>query len=401
MLTRRNVDHIQHSSPDSLTRSLPLGLARWLVALIAVGMIFLAPSVAHGDAGCLDGPQSTGAIYRICMPTSWNGDLVVFAHGYVDPQEPVAIPEGQLTLPDGTSLPDIVNWLGYAFATTSYRDNGLIVPLGVEDLVNLVGVFESQQGSADKVYLVGASEGGIITALSVEQHPSVFDGGVAACGPVGDFRKQIDYFGDFRVIFDYFFPGVLPGDTPAIPQEVIDNWDSVYEPAIIDAITTDHDATRQLINVTRAPIDPNDLYSIIETVTGLLWYNVHSTNDGIAKLGGQPFDNGSRIYFGSDNDLLLNVGVKRFHADPAALAEIEANYQTSGSLDVPLVTLHTSGDPIVPQWHEPIYTFKTLFAGDLFMHIDIPINRYGHCNFEVVETLLAFLVLGILDFLHS
>ena len=30
------------------------------------------------------------------------------------------------------------------------------------------------------------------------------------CGPVGDFQKQIDYLGDFRVLFDYYFPNIMP-----------------------------------------------------------------------------------------------------------------------------------------------------------------------------------------------
>ena len=40
------------------------------------------------------------------------------------------------------------------------------------------------------------------------------------------------------------------------------------------------------------------------------WYNVFATNDGIEKLGGQPFDNGWRWYTGSSDDLRLNIGVK-------------------------------------------------------------------------------------------
>jgi pimeloyl-ACP methyl ester carboxylesterase len=371
------------------------------VVLVAIGTAFLAPSAGAAAPGCEDGPQPTGAVYRICMPDSWNGDLVLWAHGYVDPQEPVEIPEGQLTLPDGASLPDIVNGLDYAFATTSYRDNGLVVPLAVNDLLDLVSIFEDRHGTPNRTFIIGASEGGLITTLSLEKHPDVFDGGIAACGPVGDFPTQVNHFGDFRVIFDYFYPGILPGDTASVPQEVIDNWDSVYEPAIISAIQSDPNAIRQLLTVTRAPFDPGDLNTVIETVRGLLWYNVHATNDGIAKLGGQPFDNRTKIYRGSDNDFLLNWGVKRFSADPAALAEITANYQTSGKLDVPLITLHTKGDPIVPYVHEGLYTWKTIAAGKWLMHINVPIDRYGHCQFQAEEALASFFLLQILVTLHG
>lgn len=372
-----------------------------IIGVIIAALAVLSPPIASGQEGCVDGPQSTGAIYRICMPDSWNGDLVLWAHGYVDPQEPVAIPEGQLTLPDGTSLPDIVNGLNYAFATTSYRDNGLVVPLAVDDLIDLVNVFETQEGAPGKVFVIGASEGGLITTLAVEDHPDVFDGGIAACGPVGNFNTQVSHFGDFRVLFDYFFPGILPGDGPDIPQEVIDNWDSVYEPAIVSAIQSNSSAIRQLMAVSKAPFDPTNLTSVIETVRGLLWYNVHATNDAIAKLGGNPFENSTKVYRGSNNDYLLNWNVKRFSADPQALAEIAASYQTSGNLEVPLVTLHTRGDPIVPYVHEDLYTAKTISAGDWFMHLNVPIDRYGHCEFQAQEALFSFFLLQVLVTIHS
>lgn len=49
---------------------------------------------------CEDGDQPGGARYRICLPTVfWNGDLVVYAHGYVSPNAPVSLPEDQLTMP--------------------------------------------------------------------------------------------------------------------------------------------------------------------------------------------------------------------------------------------------------------------------------------------------------------
>jgi pimeloyl-ACP methyl ester carboxylesterase len=375
---------------------LRLNRAGWVIAVIALALLFLSPQTASA-ATCQDGLQATGAVYRICMPPAWNGNLVVWAHGYVDPQEPVGIPEGQLTLPDGTSLPDIVTELDFAFATTSYRDNGLVVPFGVADIVDLVGLFSAIHGSPNTTYLIGASEGGLITALAVEQRPDIFDGGIAACGPVADFRSQVDHFGDFRVLFDYFFPGILPAGGPEVPQEVIDSWDTVFEPAIVAAIQSDSSAIQQLMAVSGAPFDPTDLTTVVETVRGLLWYNVHSTNDGIAKLGGNPYDNSSRIYHGSNNDWLLNWGVQRFQADPAALAEIEANYQTSGALTVPLITLHTTGDPIVPYWHEIGYEWKTQAAGSSFLHVNIPIERYGHCNFEADEALYSLFILLILD----
>ena len=368
------------------------------LTLVLVGLVgSQVPAFADpgGTSICdPDGVQSSGAIYRICMPDGpWNGDLVVYAHGYVSPLEPVGIPEDQLTLPDGTSLIDMITGMGYAFATTSYATNGLAVVDGVQDVTELVSIFRATKGEPEHVYLTGPSEGGLITILGIEQHPDVFDGALSTCGPIGNFQKQTDYLGDFRVVFDYYFPGVLPPSPITIPDEVMTDWEDVYEPAIRAAIAQDPYATEQLLRVTRAAIDPMDPASVEKTVLGALWYNVFATNDAIDKLGGQPFGNQHKLYFGSDDDFALNLGVQRFQADPQAKATIQEDYQTSGDLQRPVVTMHTLLDPIVPYWHEPLYRQKVMGSGAAFQHINIPIPRYGHCNFEPEEVLAAFAIL--------
>jgi hypothetical protein len=199
------------------------------------------------------------------------------------------------------------------------------------------------------------------------------------------------------VIFDYFFPDVIPGSPVDIPPGVVDNWDSLYEHLVRAALRDDPHAADQLLAVTRFPQHPLDREATVEAVVDALWYNVFSTNDGVAKLGGQPFDNLRRYYRGSDNDLRLNRLVERFAADPDALAEIEQSYQTSGDLTVPLVTLHTVWDPIVPYSHEPLYRHKVTGNGDGALHTDFLSLRYGHCNFSVAQTLaaLAWLVFQV------
>ena len=47
-----------------------------------------------------------------------------------------------------------------------------------------------------------------------------------------------------------------------------------------------------------------------------LWYNVFATNDAVSKLGGNPYGNRGRWYFGSSNDLRLNLLVRRFSGRP-------------------------------------------------------------------------------------
>ena len=246
-------------------------------------------------------------------------------------------------------------------------------------------------GGPDHVYLVGASEGGLVTTLAVEQSPDVFSGGVATCGPVGDFRKQVNYWGDFRVLFDFYFPGLMPGTVTSVPVVSQDQWDLAFAPTIAAALAAKPTLLDKILRVSRAPFDPAQPSTKVETALGILWYSAFATMDAQEKLGGQPFDNSRRLYTGSGNDFWLNLLVPRYHADPTALATIDVSYQTTGRLETPLVTMHTIGDPVVPYWHEPLYTLKALPSG--LLHTNLPVARYGHCAFKAEEALVA---LGLL-----
>jgi pimeloyl-ACP methyl ester carboxylesterase len=368
-----------------------------VVFLSALTLFAAAAFPACSQSNCTTGVRPNGATYLVCMPETScaNGNIVVFAHGFVAPGQPLTVPQSQLSV-GGVSLPATLNQLGYGFAASSYSKNGLAITQGVDDTRDLVQNVLQPQFSPRRTYLIGVSEGGLVTALSAEQLPNLYNSAGAACGPIGSFQNQINYLGDFRVVFDYFFPGLLPGSAVSIPQELITDWNSVYVPRILGALTANPSATAQLLSVTNAPVT-SDPATIGATVLELLSYNVIATNDAVATLGGQPFDNHNRIYLGSRNDLLLNLKVKRFTASPSAAAAIAAHYETSGRLMMPLVTIHTTGDPLIPYSQEALYTLKTLAAGSFFQRTNIPVTTYGHCSFTSGEVLAAFAIMVLRD----
>jgi pimeloyl-ACP methyl ester carboxylesterase len=374
--------------------------------VLLAAMLFLLLGAPSAGAQCLqsectDEIKADGTIYRVCVPEAGcrNGGLVVFAHGYVGPDEPLQVPE--YVLGDQT-LPELVNQLGFLYATSSFPKNGLAIQEAIPDLEELATDVVDTYGLWGPVILAGASEGGAITALAVERS-DVFWGGLALCGPVGSFQEQINHYGHFRVVFDYFFPGILPGSAidpdpeglvgPPYPP-VRQFWDTWYVPRIGLALQANPAATAQLLKVTGIKTDPADpVTSIGEAVVGNLWYNVFATYDAVDTLGGQPFDNRWKWYRGSSNDFRLNLRVPRYRADYVARLEIAANYETSGQIDVPVVTAHTTGDPIVPYWHEPLYHLKTWRAGNGRLHTNLPVFRYGHCEFTANEAVAAFAIL--------
>ncbi len=364
-----------------------------LIMLLAIGTLPALAAVAVEQG--VD--RATGAFYRIYLPKgdAWNGDLVLYAPGYTPVTHPLAIPDDQLVLDDGNDITSAMNKMGYAFAVTSYRSNGLAVVGGVDDICSLAKLFTIRHGKPLHTYLLGVSEGGLIAVLALEGHPEFFNGGgMVVSAPIGSFTRQANYWYDFRVVFDYFFPGVIPGTAVKIPQEVIDHWDSVYMPRIINALISSPLATQQLLAVTGAPFDSRDLKTAGKTILGLLWYNAFATNDAYSRLGGQAFDNTQRVYHGSWDDTRLNAHIARYSADAGAQKEIAAHYETTGKLHVPLMMLYTAEDPIVPSWNEMLYQEKVskLGAGHLLM--SDPVSRYGHASVNMSEVLWSFLKLA-------
>jgi hypothetical protein len=239
---------------------------------------------------------------------------------------------------------------------------------------------------------VGASEGGVVTALSVERYPKDYAGGLSLCGPIGDFRSQIDYWEDFRVLFDVFYPGTLPESAISIPDEVINNWDvpvTGYKDQIAYRLsTTDPLITAQFLATARAPYDPAVPATAVLTTQDILWYNVFATNDGQEQLKGNPYGNLDRNYPGAVYGAAVNDKVARFAADQSAIAHLR-RYNTTGELNVPLVTMHTTGDPVVPYWHEALYADKVPLESKPML-AQIEVTRYGHCAFYPEEIAAAF-----------
>ncbi len=370
---------------------------------------------------CQLGSDPNGSQTLICVPdVGWlqlQATVIIFAHGYVNPYFPAkTIPWDQMTLTDPVSgartfLPTLVTNMGYYFATTSYRANGLVVQDAIQDLLAVRSMaLPKMRALVKTVVLAGVSEGGLITALSIERYSSSYYGGLALCGPYGDFQKQVNYWGDFRTLYDAYFPfragspPGLPPDAVNIPTDLVKNWygdgGTVYNPAYRNAaagefMNSDNiGLTAELLENASTPVESlTNPLTIQDTVLGLLDYNIYATENGKQLLGGNPFDNRRTDYpdsilLGKDLDQL----VTRYTAGRKVATNI-AKYQTTGNLGSPLVVMHTSGDPIVPAWHVADYQAKVAAQGRLNNFSAIPVTRYGHCAFTESEIMAGFDIL--------
>jgi pimeloyl-ACP methyl ester carboxylesterase len=319
----------------------------------------------------------------------------------VPPQAPLALPADELTLPDGTFAPNVFLAQGFAFATSSFHKNGVAVEQGAEDLNRLLEFFKTVAPQpVNKVFITGASEGGLIVLLLLERYPWNYDAGLALCGSAGGSQKLIRSTYDFRVVFDYFFPNVFtfppnwPSETPFgavdVPHKAFLFWESVYVPRIVAALINDPLATAQLFNVTKAATDPADPTSVINTALSQLFYSIFGTNDQIATAGGIPYGNRFTIYTGSSNDAVLNAGVERIRADWRALLYAQRFYRPNGNLQDPLVIMHTTRDEVVSFRHVINYSLLVALKHKSSLLSVIPVPRYGHCNFTGNEIFQAF-----------
>ena len=334
------------------------------------------PAFSYGD-----GEIGPGALHALFRPAGWNGDLVLYAHGYVFPDAPIA-------LPDIDPLREGILALGFGVAYSSYSENGFAIKDGLIRTRQLIGLFTSKLGRPRNTYIIGHSLGGMVTLMAAEQNPGLFAGAMPMCSLVGGSRLETDYIGHVRVLFDYFYPGIIPGG-PTTPPPDVDFNDLV--PAITGAVVTDPAKAFELAGVEQASIAFIDFTELLTTILTALFFNFEATNDLVERAHGHSvFDNTATVYAGSLDDAALNEGVERIASTPDADNILEHWYQPDGKLSFPVLTLHTTRDPLVPLFHEPVYAAIVDAAGKSDLLVQRAINRFGHCTFTLEEHIEAF-----------
>ena len=109
--------------------------------------------------------------FVIAIPESWNGKLLLLAHGYRPENAP-------LSADFRTESPTYQHLLadGWMIASTSYRRNGAIVVDAVADIELLRQHIVQTYGTPERVLVQGSSMGGAIVTLIAETAPEGYDG---------------------------------------------------------------------------------------------------------------------------------------------------------------------------------------------------------------------------------
>jgi hypothetical protein len=92
---------------------------------------------------------------------------------------------------------------------------------------------------------------------------------------------------------------------------------------------------------------------------------------------------------GLKRDLATLAHAHRLAADRGALTYAERNIALNGQVTVPVLTLHTIGDGLVPVEHEQAYAATVHAAGRSALLRQLFVRRAGHCTFTPAETVEA------------
>lgn len=346
--------------------------------------------------------QYDGGLYRIEIPDAWNGELVLAAHGYTAPTGDsgdllrVGFESPTFTALFTPGIPpafrDHLIEQGFAWAASSYRCNGYVPGVGLQDTMLLRDLFvQLNAGRAPRrTYLAGPSMGGHVTLLGMQEFPRAFDGGLAFCAAGPE-------------LFDYYL-------ATGAAAEVVTGLQFTTPATVADTLA-------RMVAITGRP------GSFTEQGRQLASIEINTSGgprpfamEGLALDGGRFAANIVAGQLAGDTSLLsraatntdfdyriapglglsaaaLNAGARRVPAD-ASLRGPAGPYDElkpfSGLIERPVISLHTTGDLFVPIFLEQSLRRAVDRAGRGDLLVQRVIRAPGHCAFSAPEAIQAF-----------
>ena len=357
------------------------------------------------------------------MPSGWNGTLFLYSHGYVPPGGP--------KFAAASPSVDATAWLlghHYAAAGSSYSSTGWALPDAFTDQIALLDYFELHVGKPKRVIAWGTSLGGMVTAGLVQLYPDRFSAAMPMCGVlsggIATWNLELDAAYAFRTLLapsshlqlthiadpaanlqlalDVFTQAAA---TPsgrariALVAALIDlpGW---FDPRSPEPALSDFAAREAAQAMWESRVDFAFAFRYRADLEQRAGGNP-SWNTGVDysdQLSSSPDrDEVTALYGAAGLDLqsdlrALNSGV-RVAADPAATAYLDRNISFDGRLNIPVLTMHTTGDGLVIPPNEGAYASAVTEAGESALLRQTFVHRAGHCAFTEAETVAALQVL--------
>jgi pimeloyl-ACP methyl ester carboxylesterase len=389
--------------------------------LISVFIILLG-SLSVG-ASAQTGTLPDGATYLIEVPSPWNGTLLLYSHGYVAPGS--ANPASDVGDPLTRAFL-LAN--GFALAGSSYAHTGWAIQEAIPDQIAVLDAFAALFGKPKRTIAWGHSLGGIITAALVQKHHERFDGALPMCGVlsggVATWNQALDSAFAFKTLL-----------AAGSPLQVVNITDPNANFALSETMLAAAQATpqgRARLALTAAlgdtpgwfnPASPEPAEDdfAAQQVNQFLWASqvdfpfIFALRAELEfRAGGNPSWNTGVDYreqlersvdreevralyeeaglsLEEDLDALNNAA--RITAHPPSVEYLEQNIIFNGDVDIPVLTMHTTGDGLVSNQNESAYKDVVREADEGSLLRRTFVHRAGHCTFTPAETVTALVKL--------
>jgi pimeloyl-ACP methyl ester carboxylesterase len=361
-----------------------------LVGLIA-GLALSAPAVAQEPvksglpdtiacpdavakiATCYSTRLETGAYVLAAMPKSWNGNLIVFAHGGPSLEPATA----------NSSKGDLAKYAvevarGFGWVASSYRREGYGIQMAAADTDDARKFFIARIAKPKRTLIHGASYGGLVAAKLVETYAKNvdgspnYDGAFLNSGLVSGSAVGYEFRADLRVVYQYYCKNLprlneaqyplwlgIPADSKMTVKDLearVDECTGISKPA---AERTDLQK-QNLANIVGVMGFSDRLLTRHTQSATFIFRDVATRITG----GKSAFTNIGIRYHGSSDDAALNRDVVRFDKNPAAHMALKADGQPTGALPIPMVAIHSINDPQVVVEVESAYREMVREAGN-------------------------------------
>ena len=369
----------QNTTP---TASIPLVLA----LVIAASILAAAPA---STTTTVSGQTDGGAFYQIVVPDNWNGDLIIWNHGFhLAPPGPVDDLEDQFFF-------QLLE--GYAVAASSYRLNGWALFRTNNDLEALVREFEAAFGPPGRIILSGASLGGLVTAAALEKADlGNVVGALTYCGTMAGSRNWNAAL-DLRLLYDVTCAGMpgaqIPGGARGLAKG--STWTRADVEAAVNACTgldvkKSRRTRRQKTNLRRLSKTGRIPKSFVHTV---MWYATLGMSDLVydrGKLKGKVGVGNENVDYGKKK---INKTIERVKPRKKAARKLARSFTPKGNVGgVKIVAIHTDKDGLVVV--ENLGDYASVVPEENLTTAVAVEKQASHCLFEPAEVLGAWTALS-------
>lgn len=327
-----------------------------------------------------------GGVYRVEIPEKWNGEFVLYAHGFVSN----AGQNGSNLRVGNHPIREHLIQNGFAWAASSYRCNGYVPGNGLVDTMALIEIFtRANNGRApQRTYLTGTSMGGHVTLLGMQEFPTSFAGGLAMC-PAGS--ELFDYFAAVSAAAEVITGVQFSRDT--LQQDTARITD------IVGKAPDYTDKGRALASV-EIQISGGPRPFAMEGLNSR--FNANYATSQAALVGvDSPVNRAidtAHVKYSIDPGLgvsadELNAKARRKSGDSqtrSASGPYEEIVPFDGKIERPLLTMHGTGDLFVPVFIEQGLKRAVTAAGNERLLTQRLYRIGNHCQFSQPEMIRAF-----------